>query len=974
MTIPHRHLRRAAGVIAATIALLGGSASAGASAASTSNAARPAAPQLKLYVSPHGAGTRCLPARPCGLTQAQQLVRAATPHARTDIQVVLAGGTYRLDKPLRFDARDSGRNGHTVSWVAAPGSSPILSGGSRVQGWHKSPGSATVWEAKVPRGLSVDPRQLYVDGNLATRARTQISPSDLSYTADGVDIKNSALGYLNNIGQQSRVEMEFVNSFTDRLSPVVSIADNHLTMAQPAWNNNTWGYDVVQSPFRTGTVYLQNAREFLDAPGEWYLDTATRTLYYQPKSGQDPRNSDVELPQLESLLQVSGTYTDPAHDLTFSGIRFTNTTWTGPSTAQGYADQQTGAFMYGASPLRPADAFSSCNYGCQTFESTRNEWHQTPGAVQISAANHITLTGNTYTNLGSLAVGVGEDANANASGVGLGASDITVSDSTFADNAGGGITVGGIQTDAHHPSDPAMTNKDITVSGNVIHDVAQQYQDQDGILFTYVTRARVTHNEVYNLPYSGIGAGWGWGIQDPGGSPDYAERGIYNYQPVYQTPTTAKDDVVSHNYIHDIMRTMNDGAGFYNLSASPGSVFQHNYLRAPSSSGLYFDEGSRYWTVDENVLDVSTPNIENTAANRNTGNITYTDNWVFNGQIVLKHLDTITGTVKLSHSQPLPAGAARVVYDSGIAAALRTGTDSDRPPVAVALTAARTGAQATITATLTNLDASRRATGVTATATAPADWTAKPTGPVPGSIAPGATATVTWKVTGPSTGSPIDTAAIATAFGYTFRGSAFTAGAPVTIVTATPVTTMSTFGSVPSVFGQVGDSFAIRNAGADIWGAGGQSDDEYGAIYSPKAAKDGSVVTVRVDTEDAVNGWTKAGIVLRNDLTQPRQSQGYVALVVTPDNGVNLDWDSDGGGLLDQYASVGSVKAPVWLRLTRTGDKVSAAYSTDGTTWNAVGGPVTLTGAAAQQDAGMIFTSHDQAAAGQAGFSHFTVN
>lgn len=934
-----------------------------------------AAPPLKLYVSPHGAGTRCLPALPCGVTEAQRQVRALAPRAHTDIQVVLAGGTYRLDKPLRFDARDSGRDGRTVSWVAAPGAEPVLSGGSRVQGWHLSPGSTKIWQARVPRGLNVDPRQLYVDGVPATAARTQISPSDVSYTAVGVDIKNPALAYLNHIGQQSRVEMEFVNSFTDRFSPVVSIADNHVTMAQPAWDNNTWGYDVVQSPFRTGTVYLQNAREFLDTPGEWYLNTTSRTLYYQPRAGEDLSRSDVELPQLESLLQISGTYADPVHDLTFSGIQFSNTTWTGPSSVQGYADQQTGAFMYGASPLRPADAFTSCNYGCQGFESTRNKWHQTPAAVQVSAAHHVTLTGNTYANLGSLALGVGEDANANASGVGLGASDITVSDSTFAHNAGGGIIVGGIQTDAHHPSDPAMTNKDIVVSGNVIHDVSRQYQDQDAILFTYVTRAAVTHNEIYNMPYSGIGSGWGWGIQDPGGSPDYVERGTYNYQPVYQTPTTAKDDVVSHNYIHDIMQTMNDGAGFYNLSASPGSVFEQNYVRAPGRWGTYFDEGSRYWTVDKNVLDVSDPNIENTAPNRNTGNMSYTDNWIFDGEIVLKHLDTSSGTVKLSHDQPFPLGAAKVVYNSGVPAARRTTPDSNRPPVAVALAMAQNhGAAATVTATLTNLDTTRRATGVTAAATAPADWTARLEGPLPRSIAPRDTATVTWTATGPSRGDPIDTVAVTTAFGYTFMGSAYAVDAPVTIVTATPVTTMSTFGSVPSVFGEGKGTFGIRNAGADIWGAGGQSDDDYGAIYVPKAAHDGSVVTVRVDTEDAVHGWTKAGVVLRNDLSQPRKSQGYVALVVTPGNGVNLSWDSDGDGLLDQLSSVGSVKAPVWLRLTRTGDQVSAACSTDGVVWKAVGGPITPAGSTARQDAGMIFTSHDPAVAGQAGFSDFTVN
>ena len=971
-SIHARQLRRLVGVLASTAAFLGGLVPA--ATAGESHSVAQAFAVRSLYVAPDGTGVTCTRGKPCALTTAHQLVRGLAPTATQDIDVVLAGGKYSLDAPLAFDARDSGQNGHTISWTAAPGAEPTLSGGTRITGWKPSPGSTTVWQAQVPRNLSVDPRQLYVDGALATRARTRISPSDVSYSANGVDIKNTALAYLNGIGQQNRVEMEFVNSFTDRFSPVVSIANSHVTMAQPAWNNNTWGYDTVQTPFRTASVYLENAREFLDSPGEWYLDTTTHTLYYQPPAGQRLSKSDVELPRLESLLQVSGTYTNPVHDLTFSGIRFADTTWTGPNS-QGYADQQTGAFQADASPLRPADAFTSCSVGCQTFESTRNQWHQTPAAVQVSAANHITLTDNTYSDLGSLAVGVGQDADANASGVGLGASDITVSDSTFADTAGGGIVVGGIQPDAHHPSNPAMTNRDILVSGNVIHDVSQQYQDQDGILFTYVTRATVRHNEVYDTPYSGIGSGWGWGIQDPGGSPDYIARGTYDYQPVYQTPTTAAADVVSGNYIHDVMQTMNDGAGFYNLSASPGSVFEQNYIRDTSQTGTYFDEGSRYWTVDRNVLDVQTPDAENASANNNTGNMTYTDNWIFNGQIVLKRLDASSGTTVLSHGLPLPLAAARVVYDSGVPAARRNVPDSNRPPLAVVLASAQRGsAPPTVTATLTNLDAFRKVTGLTAAATVPAGWTAKLKSKTVKKIAAGGTATVTWTVTGPSGGGPIDAITVGTAFGYTFRGTAFSSSAPIALVTGTPVTSMSTFGSVPSVFGQVGGVFAIRNAGADIWGAGGQSDDAYGAIYTPKGAGDGSVVTVRVDSEDAVNPWTKAGLVLRNDVTQPRSSAGYVALVVTPGNGVNLDWDSNGDGLLDQYSSVSGVNAPVWLRLTRTGTQATAAYSTDGTVWKPVGGPVTLTGVAARQDVGMIYTSHDANVAGQASFSNFTVN
>ena len=158
-----------------------------------------------------------------------------------------------------------------------------------------------------------------------------------------------------------------------------------------------------------------------------------------------------------------------------------------------------------------------------------------PSAVQVSAADHITFTGNRFTQLGQSGLGIGNDANAHTTGVGLGADTITATGNVFTQDAGGGIVVGGVQADAHHPSDSRMTNQNITLSNNLIHDVALEYRDMSAILVTYVNGATVSHNEVYNLPYSGLTIGYGWGANDIGGSQDYVNRGLYNYQPTYTT-------------------------------------------------------------------------------------------------------------------------------------------------------------------------------------------------------------------------------------------------------------------------------------------------------------------------------------------------------------------------------------------------------------------------------------------------------
>jgi hypothetical protein len=76
---------------------------------------------------------------------------------------------------------------------------------------------------------------------------------------------------------------------------------------------------------------IQNAATLLHA-GQWYLDAAAQTLYYD---GANPSDSDVELPRLETLLQGSGTLAAPLHDVTFSGLTFSYATWTHPPTTPG---------------------------------------------------------------------------------------------------------------------------------------------------------------------------------------------------------------------------------------------------------------------------------------------------------------------------------------------------------------------------------------------------------------------------------------------------------------------------------------------------------------------------------------------------------------------------------------------------------------------------------------------------------------
>ena len=69
---------------------------------------------------------------------------------QTDIIVELADGVYPLTATLSFTDADSGANGHTVTWQAASGAHPILSGGKQITGWVVSDSGTNIWKATAP--------------------------------------------------------------------------------------------------------------------------------------------------------------------------------------------------------------------------------------------------------------------------------------------------------------------------------------------------------------------------------------------------------------------------------------------------------------------------------------------------------------------------------------------------------------------------------------------------------------------------------------------------------------------------------------------------------------------------------------------------------------------------------------------------------------------------------------------------------
>ena len=103
--------------------------------------------------------------------------------------------------------------------------------------------------------------------------------------------------------------------------------------------------------FADRITWLENAYEFIDQPGEWYLDRHEKKIYY--KSNEDPNGKEAILPITDQLLVFSH-----CENICFDGLVFENTSWTVPNEL-GYLDAQSGTYEQKSGPWGDVPAVPS---------------------------------------------------------------------------------------------------------------------------------------------------------------------------------------------------------------------------------------------------------------------------------------------------------------------------------------------------------------------------------------------------------------------------------------------------------------------------------------------------------------------------------------------------------------------------------------------------------------------------------------
>ncbi|NGO40490.1 right-handed parallel beta-helix repeat-containing protein [Limisphaera ngatamarikiensis] len=498
---------------------------------------------------------------PRALSAVREARRTGALASNTPARIVLRGGTYFLAEPVVLTPEDS----HLE--IAAFGTErPVLSAGRPVSGWQVMVrGGEVWWETQLPevRGAAGPYRQLWVNGRRAVRARHPDRgylpvagvPDPTPRWHDGQRRFQCRAGDVPAGPTLTNAEAVVMNRWTDSHLPIVG------------WDGATrilsFGKRSVYQLEPGDLYYLEGAREFWDAPGEWWLELDTGRLFYRPRAGEDPVRASAVVANGPVVLRVEGQPERNAYveNVRFTGLTFSHTEWWFP------ADAETARrlAMSWPAPAHEVGGFGQAAVGV-------------PAAVQAVGLHGSRFERCRFVHLGTYGLELGRGCVSNR-----------VLQCEFADLGAGGIKIGEtiIRTDWR---DVARANE---VADCHLHDGGRIFHSAVAVWIGQSPDNRLVHNHIHDFYYTGISVGWTWG---------------------YDPRALATNQWVAWNHVHHIgVQSDGDGpilsdmGGIYTLGRQVGTRIVNNLWHDIAGVryggwGIYFDEGTQGALAESNLV------------------------------------------------------------------------------------------------------------------------------------------------------------------------------------------------------------------------------------------------------------------------------------------------------------------------------------------------------------------------------------
>ncbi|HYW80101.1 MAG TPA: right-handed parallel beta-helix repeat-containing protein [Thermoguttaceae bacterium] len=510
-----------------------------------------------------------------GARDAIRRVRASADGELAAVVVRVRGGTYRLAEPFVLEPCDSGTEAAPVVFEAYDGERPVCSGGQVITGFRQN---GPLWETVVADAASGEWyfRQLFVDGKRRQRARSpnsgyhriaQLLPGPPDPRAKPIcrDKFVFAPGDLKPWERLDDVNLVLMHSWETSIHSLktINVSTNIVEFAAPLKEWWSIGYWEKEQRY-----YVENARELLDQPGEWYLNRETGLLSYWPMPGETLEETEVVAPRLTELVRIAGDADQGqfVEHVTLRGLVFHHADW--QLDAQGNSSTQAAV--------------------------------EVPAVVTADGARHCAVEACEVAHVGTYGIWFRR-----------GCKDCRMQRNRLFDLGAGGVRVG----EATMPPTDETESSRILVDNNHIYQGGRVYPAGIGIWVAQSSHNRISHNDVHDMLYSGISIGWNWNDAKNRTHHNIIEQnhvhhlvhGVLSDAGLIYCLGVSPGSVIRDNVFHDIWPYERPpfGWGIY-LDATCGSyLVENNLVYNTQSGGLMFNNGGHEHVIRNNIFAMS---------------------------------------------------------------------------------------------------------------------------------------------------------------------------------------------------------------------------------------------------------------------------------------------------------------------------------------------------------------------------------
>ena len=550
----------------------------------------------EFYVSPTGndnnPGTKGQPFLSFNRTKEAVSQIIANGTKNKEIQVYFRGGTYFFDQSVVIKSEEFGLGNNKIIFSSYQDEKPVFSSGKILTGWNKlldNPpflpeiAKGKVWVTKIPESESrpiarflcnEDPLPNAVSKGLFTDENDSVRKSENDfYYYKSPEAYSSFI-----FPKKSLREWENLNDIEIITRPHYGWVLNILPLRAIDIKKNI-AYTTIPGTYKicrlSGSespyfnIWVQNAIDYLDEPGEWVINSVEGKIYYWPKGGEP---SNVFYPLLKELIKVEGNRKDNCilKNIVFRGITFAHgdrDTW----------DHDAIGLQHDWALYNESDALlrfintADCIVDNCTFKTSGG------GGIRFDFYSQNNKVINCeFNNLGGTAILF--------AGYGPGLKDV---------------------------------NKNNEIINNKIHNCGQIYLDSPGIFIWQSGRNRIAHNLIYNMPYDGIV------ISGP--RPLFFSRQMGNKRELTGTIhydeiedgvgedwdklfpyLFSGDNIIEYNELHDNVQKIDDGDPIYLSGTGYNNIVRKNYVHDNISScrhgEIRADDQAKGTTISENII------------------------------------------------------------------------------------------------------------------------------------------------------------------------------------------------------------------------------------------------------------------------------------------------------------------------------------------------------------------------------------